>query len=150
MLEKITNFLDKKLSEPMGRLAAQRHLHAVRDGIIATLPLIIVGSMFLIIANPPLPADWGVSIFLKANAAKILLPYRMTMYIMTIYATWGIGYSLARSYDLDGVTGGILVCNCIYANHCPTNCRRFRICNTNGKSRRWRNVCRYYCVVIRS
>jgi len=108
MLEKVTDFLDKRLSEPMGRLAAQRHLHAIRDGIIATLPLIIVGSMFLIIANPPLPADWGISIFLKANAAKILLPYRMTMYIMTIYATWGIGYSLARSYDLDGVTGGIL------------------------------------------
>lgn len=30
------------------------------------------------------------------------------MYIMTLYATFGIGYSLAKSYKLDGVTGGIL------------------------------------------
>lgn len=108
MLDKFTKFLDEKLSTPMAKLAEQRHLRAVRDGIIATLPLIIVGSFFLIIAFPPLPASWGITQFLKANASTILLPYRMTMYIMTMYATWGIGYSLAKSYKLDGVTGGVL------------------------------------------
>ncbi len=36
----------------MAKIANQRHLRAVRDGIIATLPLIIVGSLFLIIAFP--------------------------------------------------------------------------------------------------
>lgn len=108
MLEKITDFLENKLSMPMARLAEQRHLRAIRDGIIATLPLIIVGSFFLIIAFPPLPDSWGITQYLKENASTILLPYRMTMYIMTMYATWGIGYSLAKSYKLDGVTGGIL------------------------------------------
>lgn len=108
MLEKITDFLENKLSMPMARLAEQRHLRAIRDGIIATLPLIIVGSFFLIVAFPPLPESLGITQFLKANAGTILLPYRMTMYIMTMYATWGIGYSLAKSYKLDGVTGGIL------------------------------------------
>lgn len=108
MLDKFTKFLDEKLSTPMAKLAEQRHLRAVRDGIIATLPLIIVGSFFLIVAFPPLPQTWGITQFLKANASTILLPYRMTMYIMTMYATWGIGYSLAKSYKLDGVTGGVL------------------------------------------
>lgn len=108
MLDKFTRLLDEKMSGPMTKLAEQKHLRAVRDGIIATLPLIIVGSFFLIVAFPPLPASWGITAFLKANAATILLPYRMTMYIMTIYATWGIGYSLAKSYKLDGVSGGIL------------------------------------------
>lgn len=108
MLDKITKFLELKLQKPMEKLAQQRHLQAVRDGIVATLPLIIVGSFFLIVAFPPLPQDWGIYQFLSANVAKILLPYRMTMYIMTLYATFGIGYSLAKSYKLDGVTGGIL------------------------------------------
>lgn len=107
-MSSFANFLDKKLSTPMAKLAEQRHLRAVRDGIIATLPLIIVGSFFLIIANPPLPQSWGIYKTLKANAATIVLPYRMTMYIMTVYACWGIGYSLAKSYKLDGVTGGTL------------------------------------------
>ena len=108
MLDKFTKFLDEKLSTPMAKLAEQRHLRAVRDGIIATLPLIIVGSFFLIVAFPPLPESWEITQTLKANASTILLPYRMTMYIMTMYATWGIGYSLAKSYKLDGVTGGVL------------------------------------------
>ncbi|WP_195266798.1 PTS transporter subunit EIIC [Clostridium sp. 1001275B_160808_H3] len=103
-----TEFLEKRLSTPMAKLAEQRHLRAIRDGIIATLPLIIVGSFFLIIANPPLPENWGITKTLKDNAATIVLPFRMTMYIMTVYACWGIGYSLSKSYKLDGVTGGTL------------------------------------------
>ena len=73
-MSSFANFLDKKLSTPMAKLAEQRHLRAVRDGIIATLPLIIVGSFFLIIANPPLPQSWGIYKTLKANAATIVLP----------------------------------------------------------------------------
>lgn len=108
MFEKFSNFLNEKLSGPMTKLANQRHLRAIRDGIVATLPLIIVGSFFMIIANPPLPASWGISQFLTANAGKILLPYRMSMYIMTLYAVFGIGNSLAKSYGLDGLTGAVL------------------------------------------
>ena len=108
MLDKITQFLDKKLSGPMEKLSGQRHLQAIRDGIVGTLPLIIVGSFFIILASPPIPQDWEIYKFLTTNAATIMLPYRMTMYIMTIYATFGIGYSLAKSYGLDGVSGGVL------------------------------------------
>ena len=110
MFDKITKFMDEKLSTPMAKLAEQRHLRAIRDGIIATLPLIIVSSMFMVIAFLPnsMPADWGITQFLMANQTKILLPYRVSMYIMTLYAVFGIGYSLACSYDLDGLSGGIL------------------------------------------
>lgn len=108
MLDKLTVWIENHLAGPMAKIANQRHLRAVRDGIIATLPLIIVGSFFLIIAFPPLPESWGITQFLTSNAATILLPYRMTMYIMALYATFGIGASLAKSYNLDQVSGGIL------------------------------------------
>lgn len=108
MMDKLTMFFNEKLSAPMEKLARQRHLQAVRDGIVATLPLIIVGSFFLIVAMPPIPQDWELYQLLNGNAATIMLPYRMTMFIMTVYATFGIGYSLAESYDLDRLTGGIL------------------------------------------
>jgi len=110
MFEKISQFMDEKLSTPMAKLAEQRHLRAVRDGIIATLPLIIVSSMFLVIAFLPnqMPESWTITQFIKENQFKILLPYRMSMYIMTLYAVFGIGYSLARSYKLDGLSGGIM------------------------------------------
>lgn len=108
-MEALTNFMDQKLGGPMTKLANQRHLRAIRDGMVATLPIIIVGSFFLIIGgNLPFPADWGIQIFLKENAANIVLPYRLSMGIMALYATFGIGFSLAESYDLDGLSGGIL------------------------------------------
>ena len=121
MLEKFTNFIDSRLAGPMDKIANQRHLRAVRDGIIATLPLIIVGSFFLIVAFPPLPATWGITEFLTPNAATILLPYRMTMYIMSLYATFGIGASLAKSYDLDQVSGGILATIAFLLTFVPVN-----------------------------
>lgn len=108
MLTKFTEIIERYLAGPMATIANQRHLRAIRDGIIATLPLIIVGSFFLIIAFPPLPPSWGIYQFLSENAATILLPYRMTMYIMSLYATFGIGASLAKTYKLDVVSGGLL------------------------------------------
>lgn len=110
MFNKLTHFMDTKLSTPMAKLAEQRHLRAIRDGIIATLPIIVVASMFMVFAFLPnsLPADWGITQFIKENQGTILLPYRMSMFIMTLYSVFGIGYSLAKSYDLDGLSGGIL------------------------------------------
>ena len=91
----------EQLSMKMAKISEQRHLRAIRDGIVSTLPLIIVGSVFLILAFPPFPKEWGISV-------QMLLPYRMTMFIMGLYAVMGIGYSLAKSYKLDGITGAIL------------------------------------------
>ena len=107
-MEKLQNWLEEHLAPAMGALGSNRYLLAVRDGVVGALPLIIVGSFFMIVANPPLPSDWGIYQFLTANAATILLPYRMTMYIMALYAVFGMGYSLSKSYDLDPLSGAIL------------------------------------------
>ena len=98
----------EQLSMKMAKISEQRHLRAIRDGIVSTLPLIIVGSVFLILAFPPFPKEWGISVLAKKYAVQKLLPYRMTMFIMGLYAVMGIGYSLAKSYKLDGITGAIL------------------------------------------
>ncbi len=104
-MEKLFAWLDRRLIPIMTKLSEQRHLRAVRDGIISTIPLIIVGSFFLIIAFPPIPA---LAAIVKPHAAEILLPFRLTMGLMALYAAHSIGYHLARSYKLDGVAGGVL------------------------------------------
>jgi PTS system cellobiose-specific IIC component len=102
---KIFELLDKYLLPLMTKLSEQRHLRAVRDGIVSTIPLIIVGSFFLIVAFPPIPA---LAAIVKPYAGKILLPFRLTMGLMALYASHSIGYNLAKSYKLDGVSGGLL------------------------------------------
>ncbi|MFP7288939.1 PTS sugar transporter subunit IIC [Shouchella clausii] len=103
---KFIDFLEKRVSNPMARLAEQRHLLAVRDGVVSSLPFIIVGSFFLIIAFPPLPESWGMTQWATENADQILIPYRMTMFIMSLYVAFGIGYNLAQSYKVDPLSGG--------------------------------------------
>lgn len=108
--ESMSGWIDEHLAGPMARVAEQRHLRAIRDGIVSTLPLIIVSSFLMVVAFAynQMPADWAVAAWLKANAVKILLPYRMTMYILSLYACFGIGYSLGRSYKVDGLMSGLL------------------------------------------
>ncbi|ABR50268.1 PTS system, lactose/cellobiose family IIC subunit [Alkaliphilus metalliredigens QYMF] len=104
-MNKFFEIVEKVLMPPMTRLAEQRHLRAVRDGIISTMALIIIGSFFLVIAFPPIPAlaDW-----IEPHVGNILIPFRLTMGLMGLYASYGIGYSLAKSYKIDGVSGGVL------------------------------------------
>lgn len=105
-MNKFFEWVEKVLMPPMAKLSEQKHLRAIRDGIVSTLPLIIVGSFFLIFAFPPIPklADK----MSPELVGKILVPFRLTMGLMALYASYGIGYSLARSYKLDGISGGIL------------------------------------------
>ncbi len=104
-MDKIFALLDKYLIPVMTRLAEQRHLRAVRDGIVSTIPLIIVGSFFLIIASPPVES---LAALVKPYTAQIIVPYRLTMGLMALFASHSIGYHLAKSYKLDGLSGGVL------------------------------------------
>ena len=104
-MAKFIDFLEKKVSNPMARLAEQRHLLAIRDGVISALPFIIVGSFFLIFASPPLPESWEITKWATGHADAILIPYRMTMFIMSLYVAFGIGYNLAQSYKVDPLSG---------------------------------------------
>lgn len=67
MFTKISNLIEGKLAGPLEKLSNQRHLRAIRDGIIATLPLIIVSSLLMVVAFSynQMPADWGITQFIK-------------------------------------------------------------------------------------
>ncbi|WP_285766120.1 PTS sugar transporter subunit IIC [Peribacillus sp. SI8-4] len=107
-MDKFVAFLENNLSTPMAKLSEQKHLRAIRDGVVSALPFIIFGSLFLIIAFPPVAADSAVGEWSAKHIAEILIPYRLTMFIMTLYITFGIGYSLSQSYKLDPLSGGLL------------------------------------------
>ncbi|MER2132963.1 MAG: PTS transporter subunit EIIC [Carnobacterium inhibens] len=99
------NWLETKFMPPLAKLSEQKHLKAIRDGVISTLSLIIIGCFFLVIGNPPI-ASWAEAI--APYAAQIAIPFRITTGLMSLYAAYGMGYSLSKSYKLDGVSGGVL------------------------------------------
>lgn len=117
-MEKFLKWLEEKFMPPMAKLAEQRHLRAVRDGVISTLPLIIVGSFFIILAQPPIAA---LEELVAPYVSDIMIPFRITVGLMSLYAAYGMGYSLARSYKLDGISGGVLSLAAFLMMNVPMN-----------------------------
>lgn len=104
-MNKLLKWIEVKMMPPMTKIGNQRHMVAIRNGVISTLSLILIGSFILVFANFPIPA---VAEFLAPYTGNITIPFRITMGLMAIYASFAMGDSLARSYGLDGVTGGVL------------------------------------------
>ena len=91
----------QRFAEALGR---QPHLLAVRDGVIGALPLILVGSVFLICAQPP-------SAYLQRAVAPyvqtLLIPYRMLGGVLALYVCFGCAHALAKHYGLDPLTSAL-------------------------------------------
>lgn len=104
-MQKFLKWIETRLMPPMTKIGMQRHMVAIRNGVISTLSLILIGSFIMVFANFPIPA---VAEWLAPHTANLTIPFRITMGLMAIYASFAMGDSLAKSYDLDGVTGGVL------------------------------------------
>lgn len=106
-------WLENHLMEPLGKIAQNKYLQAIRDAfVIFALPVIITGAIFLIIANPPTSLDWGIinawEDAVTPIQAQLLFPFNLTFGLMALTVAFGVGYSLAIRHDMDAVMAGIL------------------------------------------
>ncbi|XRG77970.1 PTS cellobiose transporter subunit IIC [Rossellomorea sp. GAMAL-10_SWC] len=110
-----SSFFEKKFLPIASKIGNQRHLLALRDGIMFAMPLMIIGSFFIIVAW--LEADWYQNFMAKVfgenwNAFGDIV-YNGSMGIIALVAVFGVAYSLASSYkvdkkNIDGVPAGVL------------------------------------------
>lgn len=104
----MNNFIgivEEKVMPIANKLGSQRHMVAIWKGIIATMPLTIVGSFFTILLNIPIAS---IAKFIEPYREVLDIPSRYTIGILALYATFGIASSLAKSYKLDSLTASIL------------------------------------------
>ena len=106
MMERLEKLL-LPLAEAIGK---NKYLVALRDGFLVLTPLLIAGSIFLLIANFPIPAwtDWLASVVVNQNTGETLeafvsKPSSATFSIMAIFAVIGIAYSFAREMKTDKI-----------------------------------------------
>lgn len=104
-MNKFIDYLEKYFMPAAEKISTQRHLKAIRDGIITTMPLMIIGSVFMIIAFPPIPALADV---VEPFVDDLVIPTHATFEIMSLVAVFAIAYNLGKSYKLDGLTSGTL------------------------------------------
>ncbi|MDM5190800.1 PTS cellobiose transporter subunit IIC [Bacillus sp. DX4.1] len=103
-------FLEKYVMPIAGKIAGQRHLQAVRDGIILTMPFLIIGSFFLIISSLPIPGynDFMANLFGDGWQKALGYPVSATFNIMSLIASFGIAYRLGEQYKVDALAAGTL------------------------------------------
>lgn len=118
----ILNRLDKILTPVGNKLGNQSHLQSLANGMLFGLPFLVVGSFFLIFANPPIDmsrfnpntanafmqfmATWKK--FAVAHYDAITLPYNMTMGIYGIICVFGIAYELSKKYKRNSSMDGMM------------------------------------------
>ncbi|MCX7970580.1 MAG: PTS sugar transporter subunit IIC [Negativicutes bacterium] len=119
-MEKISRFMEEKLLPVAGLISTQRHLCALRDGGSIILMLMMVGSLFLIISNPPVEflAD-----MVEPYAPALNRMVYTTFGVSGLLASFGISFALATSYKLDGLSsagvgvGAFLLANPLTADN---------------------------------
>lgn len=102
-MEKIQNALMKYLMPIANKLEQQKHIQAIKDGIIASVPIIIVGSfctIFLGIAN--LLGSGPIYDFLNAHMSVLTYASAFTNDMLAVYATYFIAKTLSEKYDIKG------------------------------------------------
>lgn len=99
--------MQEKVQRFAAKFSRQRHLVALRDGMATVLPLIIIGSVFMLIANFPVPAfiNWLDNLGLVDMLNKVS---DSTFGIIGLGVTFTVAYNLARSYNVDPLSTGLL------------------------------------------
>ena len=92
------------------RISENRFLVAVRNGVAVTMPLTIIGSLFLILANLPFP---GWTEFVGEFGVKLGAASNFTFGILGLAACIGIAYYLAASYEIDRI-GSVVLAVCAF------------------------------------
>lgn len=121
-MKAFTGFLEKYLSPIGAKLGNQRHLQALANGMMMTLPLLVIGSIFMILANPPInmeTVDMNTTNFFirflinwkewaTTYNTQIMAPYNMTFNLLGLMTAFSVAYSLAKSYKMNAAISGIM------------------------------------------
>ncbi|ELQ6148896.1 PTS sugar transporter subunit IIC [Cronobacter turicensis] len=114
LYQSMVHVIENKITPLAGAMGSQRHVVAIRDGFLAALPFMIIGSFLLVFIFPPFSPDTQIGfcrawldISLKYRE-QLMLPFNLSMGVMTFFISVGIGASLGKHYQLDPIMTGLL------------------------------------------
>ncbi|MBY6270740.1 PTS cellobiose transporter subunit IIC [Caldibacillus debilis] len=107
-MNKVMEFLERWLLPVAEKLNNNRYLTALRDGFMVALPVIIFGSIFVVIANFPF-LDRLLGEEAYAAYQNALGPASAaTLSLMGLFVIVGIGYKLTEHYGGQAIYGGVV------------------------------------------
>lgn len=107
----LTAFLEKYFVPVAAKIGSQKHLVALRDAFISTMPITMAGSIAVLLNAffRDFPTDWGWTGFVEAMQPLIDINgyvYNGTLAIVSIIFAFSLGYNLSKAYEVDRLAGG--------------------------------------------
>ena len=102
----MNKFLEEKVLPAASKLAQNKFMCAVRDGVTVIIPFSIIGAFALIIACFPL-ASWES--FIEPYGNYLFTFSTVTLDVLGLIALIGIGYNMGVQYDVDPISNTLLV-----------------------------------------
>lgn len=104
-MDKFIGIFEEKLTPIAMKLDGNRYLSAIKNSFMAAMPLLIIGSFFILFANMPIPAYTS---FMENTLGEgwqrfFTVPNDISMSMMTIYVVIGIANDLAHTYKIDRI-----------------------------------------------
>ena len=101
--------LESKLMPVAQAISKNKYLISVRDGFLISMPLLVIGSMFMLISNFPIQAWMDLLRNTTLNGATLASYFsnvtNATFSIMAIFVVMGIGYSYAKQEKTNTIFG---------------------------------------------
>ena len=97
----------EKMSEALmpvaQKISGNRYLSAVKEGFFGAMPILIVGSLFLLFTSLPFEgySDFMARVFSDKWMDFFYLPYQVSYKLMALFVVVGIAKSLAEYYHID-------------------------------------------------
>lgn len=103
-MNKLTAFMEKYLMPLSQKLASNKYLAALRDGLMLSMPLLIIGSLAIVIGDFPVPAfhDFMASIVGDVWYSWCWdMVYPATMGLVALLAIIGVSHTLANEEGVE-------------------------------------------------
>ncbi|MFV0394991.1 MAG: PTS sugar transporter subunit IIC [Coprobacillaceae bacterium] len=117
-MDKFTEKLQSILLPVANKLNDNVHLTALKNGMMMTIPLTIIGGVFMLLAQPPVnpetmkATNFFFSFLLEwkawatTNAQILTSVYNLTIGAIAVYVAFAVAYELSKHYKLNGLAVG--------------------------------------------
>ena len=102
-MNQATGFLNKYVVPPLTVISENTYMKAIRAGMVAIVPLTIIGGFFMIIAYMPIP---GWEEWVEPYLPLLEIPNKATFGLLSIFVCFSIAYNLGKEFKQEAVVSG--------------------------------------------
>ena len=119
MAENKKNFTDRlgdlaiKIAEPLNKIGSIKGVKAVTMGLMATMPMTLIGSIFMLLLVFSIPGMMGIDgfalfPFFTPIAGKFMTVYRVSLNFLAFWSAYTIAQAYAQLSDFDTKKAGMV------------------------------------------